>query len=133
MYGSWFPGVINILVSGISLNKLFIYSTVDFLIYSCSYKSPAIKKYGILFCLIYSTTSFIAFLCSSLLSTANFSFPASAQKALSKCISAICTNFISIITSLFSILFIILYHINFLKSIFVRIVVLFSFDIFWKF
>ena len=52
MYGSWFPGDINIFVFGISLNKLFIYWIVDSLIYFCSYKSPAIKKYSILCCII---------------------------------------------------------------------------------
>ena len=36
-------GVIYILVFGISLKQLFIYSIVLFLIYSFSYKSPAIK------------------------------------------------------------------------------------------
>ena len=73
--------------------ELLMYSIVVCLIYSFSYKSPAIKKYSTLLVFIKSIIFLNASLCSSLRFSPNLFLLFNTVNGMSKCISAICTNF----------------------------------------
>ena len=60
------------------------------------YKSPDINKNSISFCFIYSITFLNTALCSNLLISPKVLSVTKLVKAQSKCMSAICTNFIFI-------------------------------------